>query len=105
MKKHRFQMTENEVNRIEARVQELTPVLTPHAIEKGGEMPDLQRAKVVEFVVDYVAPRALMRDREGRCCVITLREGRVITIWRNHFDDYHLTLNIWQYDESLVIDW
>lgn len=110
-RKHRFQMSDMEINLIEGKVHSYSELkLSPHALARMNEKDvteheirqTLRYGKLIEvhnnIRDDY---RALVRlDRKKKaatCVVISLCTGEVKTAYKNDKDDNHRTLDTSQY--------
>jgi len=108
MRKHRNEMTESEINAVEAHVHGLTPVIGGHTPERMAEkrvavheaVNCVRYGKVIEVHNERISLRAVMRHNCGReavCAVVEIESGNIITVWKNRATDNHATLNMAAY--------
>ena len=127
MKKHKTQMTEQELDLLKSRVDNTDVAsveITSYTVYRFNERFDgitlLDVAKVfldyelIEFNTNSGDRRVLIRGNENLtteegcynvCIVYSLRNNRIVTAWLNNFHDHHDTLRIEEYDEDLEISW
>jgi hypothetical protein len=103
-------MTPVELKVIHKRLKEILPRIKygKHALErmqeKGVKLPRYFKGKVIEFNRHNGDARALLRDEDGICIVVSLRYAEIITVYKNDKDDNHKTLDPIQYNRNLVVE-
>ena len=85
---------------------------TRHALEqrasKGvcGWERIAREGYLIEFNVDEenLHHKVLLRTNDGHCAVFALRGARVVTMWWNHPDDNHATIDASKYEWGVRAD-
>jgi len=106
MRKHYSQMSEAEREEVLRFARELSLHGRPHYYDRAKDrsFTDAQarmavwQGSLIE-VHDNKAPdiRALIRDKEGTCVVVSLCSGDIVTVYYNDPEDHHYTLDKGQY--------
>lgn len=125
-RKHSSQLQGFEIESIWKRLKEIKNWrIKTHALdrleEKGIQatyediVSTIYNANIIEYKINYLSlinrcdERVVLRskaivNREYNLHVVySLTEGRVITVWINHVDDHHKTLDWSQYDENMKV--
>lgn len=125
-RKHRSQLTQQEIDSISKRLEEVENWnFAGHALErleeKGIEatrediISTIYNSTIIEYKIDY-------NDRRNRCeervvvrsnaivnreynlnVVYNITNQTVITVWNNHINDLHQTLDWSIYDENMKV--
>lgn len=111
MRKHRQQMTIEEIASIETHVRKLNcEAVSQHAIERMGQKAVnarelancLKYGEVFEAHNDTGEWRVLLRFAFGKpkvavCAVFSIERGEVITVWKNVGQNAHRAIDMAQY--------
>lgn len=109
LRKHRVQMSPDEISFVESFVHAMRPVVNPrntHFVEEmqndGLVLDDvlhtLKFGSVIE-VNDFGSCllRMLQGQKSGVCAVVNILNGQLVTAWKNDPKDNHKTLRLTEY--------
>lgn len=116
-RKHVSQMSNEEKELIEFKIANLngfnpTKYCKSKMEERNITTEDIYNAILVGEPVEYhkkgnesrILFRSILnKQKKNICCVVRLSDGKVITCYKNDFNDEHDTLNYSLYDESIDI--
>jgi hypothetical protein len=109
LRKHRVQMSPDEISFAESFVRSLQPVVNPrnaHFVEEmqndGLQLDDiLLTLKMGDIIEVNDLGRCLVRmmsgPKSGTCAVINIYNGHIVTAWKNNPNDHHKTLRLSEY--------
>jgi hypothetical protein len=104
VRKHRTQMTRQEISAIETSVHsvQVWTVKSSYVVGRQRERTvssiEVTKALQLGSVIELQdCGRVLMRSHDGICVVACLKNRTVVTVWYNTPEDNHYTLNIGAY--------
>lgn len=116
VKKHARQMTAAEKNLLQESVKDKQWQFHPHAKakmeERGGIKEDIldviENGSIVEYHQRNFMNRILFRGKKAigkwvPCAVVEPTTSTIITVYWNHVDDHHRTINMKVYNKSIDI--
>lgn len=125
-RKHSSQLTEDELESLHGRLKDVVEWnLTYHALDRLDEkginatyediVSTIFNCEIIEYKIDYnerinrcqerivVRSNALTNGDYNLNVVFSLSDSYVITVWLNHVDDRHDTLDWSLYDEDMKV--
>lgn len=115
-RKHYSQFSNNEEKTLKKLISEKEYILTDYSIMRKTHRVILNREirdtlkdyKIIEYHYKFGDNRVLIRSNKSYnhyniCLVLSLNEGKIITVYDNYDNDKHYTLNITNYNGNLDI--
>lgn len=109
LRKHRVQMSPDEISYAETLVHSIQPVVNPrnaHFVEEmqndGIQLDDVIQTLRMGSIIEVndlgrCLVRMLQGPKSGTCAVINIHNGHIVTAWKNNPRDNHKTLRLNEY--------
>lgn len=106
-------------------IQEWEWVMSPHALQRLAEkrirasrhdiVSAIHNANIIEYKIDYnkkyktydervvLRSKAVVQNKYNLHAVYSLTNKRIVSVWLNHVDDHHATLDWNLYDKNMKV--